>query len=110
MPYTTLEIIKHRLKNVGPMLVGGLLLGVFFFALALMAISHEFTKCFVAFGVVAGFVWWIVDAIYRNLKIQKAEEARRIDAENQRKHWEAVEASVVVRPRSTQVLFDYEKH
>jgi hypothetical protein len=113
MFYSPKQLIIHRMKKFGPMIGGGLLLGVFFFALALMAISHEFTKCFVAFGVVAGILWWIADRIYWWAKIRKAEEGRRIDAENQRKRREAAEASVIVvrpRPRSPQVLFDYNKH
>ena len=110
MPMSTLELVKYKLKNVGPMLVGGLLLGVFFVAFGLMAVSHEFTKWFVGVGLFAGIVWWICDRIYWNAKIRKAEEGQRIDAENQRKRREAAEASViVVRPRP-KVPFDYDQH
>lgn len=109
MPMTKLELFKHRLKNVARDVAFGSLFGAAVLAMLLMMVSHEFTKFFVGVGVIASIIWWIGSTIYWDIKLRKAKESRRIDAENQRKRWEAIEASVVVRSRTHQVLFDYDK-
>ena len=109
MPMTNTELFKHRLKNVGPIIISGLLFGASLAAFMLMAVSDKFTKLFVAAGVIACIIWWIGSTIYWNVKIQKAEEARKAYEESERKRRASLPVSVAPR-RSTQVLFDYDKH